>query len=100
MEVTERDASAHNAVKEGSGEEVMAIGGRGGVGSHLQGIQRIWAPPGDGDLLLIPREVDLGGGQQLAGCGQKLVMGEGGVEEDDENPQQVGGVAADVRIFL
>ena len=32
---------------------MTALGDRGGAGSHLQGIQLLWAPPGDGDLLLI-----------------------------------------------
>ena len=61
MEVTEKYALSHRAVQEVSGEEVMNLCGGGGAGSHLQGIQRLWAPLGDGDLLPIPGESDLGG---------------------------------------
>ena len=49
-------------MEEGSREEVMVIGGGGGEGGYLQGIQRLWTPPGDGDLLPIHRAGDLGGG--------------------------------------
>ena len=59
---------------------MTALGGGGGAGGHLQVIQRLWAFPGDGDLLLIPGAVDLGGGQRLAGGGQEFVTVEGGVE--------------------
>ena len=62
MEVAEQDAPAHIEVKEGSGSEAAAIGGKGGLGGHLQGIQRLWAPPEDGDLLPILGAGDLGGG--------------------------------------
>ena len=79
---------------------MTAIGGGGGAGSHLHGIQRLWAPPGDGDLLPIPGVGDLSGGRRLAGGGQEFVTGEGGVEEDDDNPQQGGGGAAGFRLFL
>ena len=100
MDVTERDAPAHSVVQKGIGEEVTDLGGRGEAGGQLQGIQRLWAPPGDGDLLPIPGASDIGGGRILAGGGQEFFMGEGGVEEDDNNPHQGGGVASGVRIFL
>ena len=77
----------------------MVLGGGGGVGGHLQGIQRLWASPGDGDLL-IPGAVDLGSGQLLDSVGQELVTGKGGVEGDVNNPHQGGGGDAGVRIFL
>ena len=57
------------------------------MGGHLQGIQRLFFFPGDGDLLPIPGEVDIGGGRRLSGGGQELVPVKGGVEEDDKNPQ-------------
>ena len=57
-------------------------------------------PPGYGDLLLIPGTGDLGGGRQLSGGGQELVRDEVGVEEDDNNPQQGGGRASGVWVFL
>ena len=100
MEVAEQDTSAHRSVQEVSEEEVMALGVRGGAGSRLQGIWCLWAPPGDGDLLLIPGEGDIGGGRRLYKGGQEFFTGEGGVEEDEENPQQGGGRAVGVRVFL
>ena len=57
---------------------MMVLISEGVTGGHLQGIQCLWAPPGDGDLLPIPWEGDLGGGRKLSGSG--LVNGEGGVE--------------------
>ena len=100
MDVTEQDAPAHRAVKWGRGVEVTALGGGGETGGHLQRIQRLWAPPGDGDLLPITGEDDLGGGRRLVGGGQELVTGEGGVEENEKNSQQGGGGAAGVQIFI
>ena len=61
MEVTERDEPAHREVKEGIRVEATVIGGGGGAGGHLKVIQRLWEPPGDGDLLPIPKAGDLGG---------------------------------------
>ena len=75
----------HISVQEGSVEEATACGGRGGADSHLQGIQCLWAPPGDGGFLPIPGVGDIGSGRQLAGSSQELVTGEYGVEEDDGN---------------
>ena len=63
MEVAELDAPEHRAVQEGIGEEAKALGRGGGAVGHLQGIQRLWAPPGYGDLLLIPVAGDLCGGR-------------------------------------
>ena len=79
---------------------MTALGGGGGLVSHLQGIQRLWAPPGDGDLLLILGAGDLGNGQQLAVGGQEFVTGKEVVEEDDKNPHHGGFGAAGVWIFL
>ena len=47
----------------GSGVEKMAISGGGGEVCHHQSFQRLWPPPGDGDLLQIPRAGDLGDGR-------------------------------------
>ena len=100
MEVTEWDAPVNSAVQKRSREEATALDRGGGEEGHRQGIQRLWAPPGYGDLLPIPGTGDLRGGQQLAGGSQELVLGEGGVEEDDENPHQGGGGDTGVWIFL
>ena len=70
MEVTERDALEYSALKEGSVEEATSLGSGGGVGTHLQGIQCLPAPPGDGELLPITGADDIGGGQLMVGGGQ------------------------------
>ena len=70
MEVTEWYAPAHSAVKKGSVEEVMSLGGGVREGGHRQGIQRLWAPPGDGDLHPIPGTGVIGGGKRIASSGQ------------------------------
>ena len=100
MAVSEQAASAHRAMKEGGGEEATMIGIRGGQGGHIQGVQHIWAPPGDCELLQIPGEGGLNGGLQFTGVGQKPGEGAGGVAEDDEDPQQGGGGDAGFRIFI
>ena len=51
----------------------MVLGNRGGAGGNIQVIQRLWAPPGDGELLPITGEGDLGGGRRLAGSSQEFV---------------------------
>ena len=58
----------------------MAISGIGGEVGHRQGFQRLWAPPGDGDLLQIPGAGDIGDGRQLDGGGEELGPGEEGLE--------------------
>ena len=78
----------------------MAISSGEGEGGHRQGFQRIWAPPGDGELLQIPGTGDIGGRQQLAGGGKELVPGKGFLAEDDANPHQGGGGAAVVRLIF
>ena len=77
----------HPAMKEGGGAEATELGRGGGEGGHIQGVQHIWAPPGDDDLLQIPGEVGLSGGKRLGGGGQKPGEGVGGVAEDDEDTQ-------------
>ena len=62
VDVAEWDSPAHSAVKEGGGAEAAELGGEGGAGSHLQGIQRLYSTPGYGELLPIPGEGDIGGG--------------------------------------
>ena len=59
---------------------MTALGSGEGVGGHLQGVQILWTPPGDGDLLLTPGAGDLGGRQLLAGAGMEFITGEGGTE--------------------
>ena len=57
-------------------------------------------PPGDGDLLPIPGEGDLGSGRRLTSGGPDSSKVESDVEEGDKYPQQGGSRAAGVRIFL
>ena len=73
-------AQAHRTVNSGSGVEEMDISGGGGVGGHHQVFHHLWAPPGDGDLLQIPRAGHLGDGQRLSGGGEELGPGEYGVD--------------------
>ena len=79
---------------------MRALSGGGGAGGHLQGIQRLWSPLGDGDLLPIPGSGDLGCKKLLDRGGQELFMGKGIVEEDENNTQKRGGRAVGIRIFL
>ena len=51
---------------------------RGGGRSPL-GKQRLWAIPGDGDLLPIPGEGDLGGGRKFSGGGIEFGKDKGGM---------------------
>ena len=44
-----------------SGAEEMLICGKGREFTHLQGIQHLWAPPGDSDFLPIPWVGDIDG---------------------------------------
>ena len=62
--------------------------------------QRLWPPPGDGDLFLVPGTGDISRIHRLDGGGQELVPGKGGEEEDDKNSQKEGGGAAGVHFFL
>ena len=48
VEVTEWNALAQITVQDGIRAEGAVLGGGGGEGGHLQGIQRLWAPPGYG----------------------------------------------------
>ena len=73
-----------------SGAEETAFSGVGGEGGHRQGFQRLWDPPGDGDLLQIPRAGYLGNRRPLAGGGEELGTGKDGVEEDVAHTQQGG----------
>ena len=68
--------------------EETAFSGVGGEGGHCQGFQRLWEPPGDGDLLQIPRAVYLGKRRPLAGGSDNLGPGEDGVEKDVADTQQ------------
>ena len=80
MEGPKWDAQEHVTVHLGSGAEEMAISGGGGEGGYHQGFQRLWAPPGDGDLLQIPGAGDLGRGRRLAGGGEGFGPGKKGLE--------------------
>ena len=80
VEGPEWDAQAYGTVHSESGAEETEISGGGGEGGHHQGFHRIWAPPGDGDLLQIPGAGDLGDGRQLAVSDDELGLGKEGVE--------------------
>ena len=69
-------------------------------GRHLKGVQSLWMPPLDGDLLQIPGENDLSGEWWQTGGGLEYIKVKGGVEEDDEDPHKGGGGSVGVRIFL
>ena len=66
VEGPEWGAQVQGTVHQGSGVEETAICGGGGEGGHCQGFQRLWAPPGDGDLLQIPGTGDIGVVRRLA----------------------------------
>ena len=68
-------------------EETAFSGGRG-EGGHQKGFQRLWASPGDGDLLQTPSAGDISDGQQLAGGGEEIGPGKDGLEEDVADTQQ------------
>ena len=70
MERPEWDAQTYNTVQPGSGAEEMTVSGVEGEAVHSQGLQSLWAPPGDGELLQIPGTSDLGGRRRLAGGGE------------------------------
>ena len=80
--------------------EETAFSGKRGEGGRRQGFQRLWAPPGDDDLLKIPRAGDLGDGRRLAGGGEELGPVEDGVEENFADTQQGGSNASGVRILF
>ena len=73
-------AQAHGTVHPGSGAEETEISGGGGEGVHRQVFQRLWVPPGYGDLLQIPGAGDIGGRRLLAGGGEKLVPDKEGLD--------------------
>ena len=96
----ERDAPVHSALQKSGGVEALVLGSGEGAGGHLRGIHLLWETPGYGELLLIPREGDLGGIQKLWSGGQEIFKFKGCVEQDDKNPQQGGSGDTGVRIFL
>ena len=87
-------------MKTGRGAEETAISSGVGEVGHRQGFQRLWAPPGDGDLLQIHGTGDLGGRQRLDGGGDKVVPGKGSLEKDGAYPQQGGGGLAGVQLLF
>ena len=76
------------------------VGGGGVEVGHFYGIQRLWSPPRDGDLHLIPGEGDFSSGQQLSVRSTEFSKGECGVEEYGRDPQQGGARAVGVQIFI
>ena len=100
VEVPKRITQALITVKEGGGSEVMAFGGRGGKGGNLKGVQRLWAHPNDVPVLQVPGESVIIGGWWLSGGHTESDECAGGLEEDGKDPEQGGGKAAGIRIFL
>ena len=100
MESPEWDAQVHGTMHLGIGSEEMAFIGRGGEGGHYQRFQRLWAPPGDGDLLQIARTGDIGDGRLLPGGGEELGLGKDGVEEDIADTHHGGSNALGVRLLF
>ena len=94
------DAQAHGTMHSGRGAKDTANSDGGGEGGQFQGFHRVWAPPGDGDLLQLPKVGDLGDGRRLASSGEELGLVEDGVEEDDAHSQQGGSDASGVRIVF
>ena len=90
----------NRTVQLGHKMEATAISNRGGEGGHRQRFHHLWAPPVDGELLLIPVTGDIGGRKQMDGVDKELFLGKDGSEEDNTNTQQVGGRATGVRILL
>ena len=90
----------HSAVQGRGGAESTVFGDRGGKGVNLKGIQRLWAHPQYGPVLQVPGNIVIGSGLWLAGSDPESDKGAGGLEEDDEDPEQVGGKDASVRLFL
>ena len=79
---------------------MIEFGGGGGNGGDIKGVQRLWANPQGGPLLQVPGESDIGGGWRLADGEPESDKSGGGLEEDDEDPKQIGGKVAGVQIFL
>ena len=98
--VPKKIALAHIAVQERGGEEATEFGGAGGKVGNLEVAQRLWTHPRDSHVFQVPRESDIGGGRWFYGGDLESDEGTGGLEEDDEYPEQGGGEAAGVRIFL
>ena len=59
VECPEWDTHTHSTVQPRLGAEEAGVSGGGGEGGNCQGLQRLWAPPGDGDLLQIPETGDI-----------------------------------------
>ena len=86
VSVPKWSATAHDVVQEGARAEETSAGSRWGTGAYFTGVQHLWAPPGDGNILQIPGEVDLGGGWRLDLSDTEFGKGVGGVEEDYVDP--------------
>ena len=84
----------------GSGAEEKVISGGGGEEGHRQGFHSLWAPPGDGDLLQIPRAGDIGDGRRMARGGEELGLGKDGVEEDVADTQKGGSDSSGVWLLF
>ena len=70
VEGPEWESQTYRTVQPGCGAEETEISGGGGEGGHRQVFQRLWAPPGYGDLIQIHGAGDLGGRRRLAVSGE------------------------------
>ena len=59
VEFPEWCAHTHSTVQPSLRAEDTAVSAGGGEVGNCQGLQRLWAPPGDGDLLQIPETRDI-----------------------------------------
>ena len=75
MEGPEYYIQSKGTVRPVSAADETEFSGGGGEVGHHQGLQRLLAPPGDGDLLQIPDVGDVGSGRRLAGGVEELVPG-------------------------
>ena len=78
----------------------MVFGSGGGKGGNIKGIQNLWVHPQYGLIFQVPWESIIGNGWWLAGSDPESDEGAGGLEENYEDPEQGGGEAAGVRIFI
>ena len=79
---------------------MAAFGGGGGKVSDLKGFHCLRVPSQYGIFLQIPGESNIGGGSCLGGSDSKYDEGAGSLAENVEDPDQGGGEAVGVRIFL
>ena len=100
MMVLEWIPQDNSAVQERVREKTMAIGGGGGKGGDLNGVQRLQDLPQDGPVLQITGQIGIGSVLLLTGGGPKPGKGADGLAENVKDHDKKGGKDADVHIFL